>query len=50
MKVMFSEGDYKVDVERFFIVNPYIYFRSIDIEMLKNLSGKKGGYRAVRNK
>ncbi|WP_367395423.1 hypothetical protein [Pantoea sp. Ep11b] len=40
MKVMFSEGDYKVDVERFFIVTPYINFRSIDIEILKNLSKK----------
>lgn len=51
MKVMFSEGDYKVDVERSFIVTPYINFRSIDIEILKNLSKKnKGRYRAVRNK
>lgn len=40
MKVMFSEGDYKVDVERFFIVTPYIDIRSIDIEMLKDLSKK----------
>lgn len=40
MKVMFSEGDYKVDVERFFIVTPYIDIRSIDIEMLKDLSRK----------
>ncbi|KAA5929621.1 hypothetical protein F3I27_01365 [Pantoea sp. Bo_2] len=40
MKVMFSEGDYKVDVERFFIVTPYIGIHSIDIEMLKDLSKK----------
>lgn len=40
MKVMFSEGDYKVDVERFFIVTPYVDIRSIDIEMLKDLSKK----------
>lgn len=40
MKVIFSEGDYKVDVERFFIVTPYIDTHSVDIERLKDLSKK----------
>lgn len=49
MKVIFSEGDFKVDVERYFIVTEFISFNAGNIEELKHLSSKiREGYYLFR--
>ena len=38
MKIIFSEGDYKVDVERFVIVGSLVSGKENDIEFLKSVA------------
>lgn len=40
MKVIFSEGDFKVDIERYFIVTEFISVNATNVEELKHLSSK----------